>query len=440
MKAFVLACSLALSGCLAAATPAQGKLPRKPWFGAQMIPVEGGLRIGNLAPDGSAGLAGVKSGDVVKSIDGVAVTSGQQVVQMVGSKAAGTKLKTKVLRDGKEMDLEVTLATRPVDKGDNYTVEYDEVVSNGNLIRVLISKPMKETGKRPVLYLIQGIGYGSMEFPLSGPNAHAQLLKAYNDKGYVTVRVEKPGVGDSEGGPATSVDWEQELDAFRQALKLVKSKDYVDASKVFLFGHSMGGCHAPILASEDPVKGIAVYGTIVRSWQEYTIENTRRQALLGGMPAPEVDTAIRNLMAAQNLVITEGLDPAEAKTKHPEQAQAIDEFSPDGRTMSGMPLPYWRQVYKRNLADYWTKSNAHVFAIYGESDFLCAPYDHELIANIVNGVKPGTAKWTILKENDHLFNRYASQRESMQNWPQGQFNPAIIQTMLDWSEGVLAGK
>ena len=45
---------------------------------------------------------------------------------------------------------------------------------------------------------------------------------------------------------------------------------------MFIFGHSMGGVFGPILASEIPIRGIAVYGTVAKTWTEYCLENWRR--------------------------------------------------------------------------------------------------------------------------------------------------------------------
>ena len=62
----------------------------------------------------------------------------------------------------------------------------------------------------------------------------------------------------------------------------------IDQDKILIFGHSMGGCEGPIIATEFPVKGIAVYGTVTRTWHEYMLENLRRQAPLAGT-SPNID-------------------------------------------------------------------------------------------------------------------------------------------------------
>ncbi|ARU52248.1 hypothetical protein CBR64_13045 [Cellulosimicrobium cellulans] len=66
--------------------------------------------------DGSpAADAGIRSGDVVVEIDGHAVGGAESLTAFVRERAAGAKSTLTVVRDGKTLELDVTLATRPAD-------------------------------------------------------------------------------------------------------------------------------------------------------------------------------------------------------------------------------------------------------------------------------------------------------------------------------------
>lgn len=429
-----------------------GPLPRKGWFGAAFSPLTpeqrkannapetGGLLVGDVVPDGSA--AGtVQKGDVLLKIGEKTINAPGDIGATLNTMTTGQKFEVTVLRGGKEQRLTLTLRERPRDKGENYEVLYDHVVSHGHRLRTLVSKP-KAPGKRPVMFLIQGIGYSSMDFPLTSQGAYARVLKPFVDKGFVTVRVEKPGLGDSEGGPANTVDYERDLDGFRQALKAIRSYDFVDSDQIFIFGHSMGGCHGPILASETKVRGLAVYGTVTRTWAEYFLENSRRQSLLAGATYASVDTQIRPLLSVIHLLFNEGLEPAAAKTANPKLSAAIDAFTPDGKTMSGMPLPFWRQVVAYNFADYWMKVDTQVLSLWGETEFIASREDHPLIAEIVNSMRPGTARYTLVKESDHAFRKTTSMKHSFETWgrPGPEFNPEVVTVLMAWVDEVRAKK
>jgi pimeloyl-ACP methyl ester carboxylesterase len=49
----------------------------------------------------------------------------------------------------------------------------------------------------------------------------------------------------------------------------------VDSGNVFIFGHSMGGAFGPMIAVEDQVKGLVVYGVAARTWFEYILDTVR---------------------------------------------------------------------------------------------------------------------------------------------------------------------
>ncbi|QJW37654.1 S1C family serine protease [Cellulosimicrobium protaetiae] len=66
--------------------------------------------------DGSpAAEAGIRAGDVIVEIDGHAVGGAESLTAFVRERAAGAESTLTVVRDGKALDLDVTLATRPAD-------------------------------------------------------------------------------------------------------------------------------------------------------------------------------------------------------------------------------------------------------------------------------------------------------------------------------------
>jgi hypothetical protein len=113
---------------------------------------------------------------------------------------------------------------------------------------------------------------------------------------------------------------------------------------------------------------------------------------------------------------------------------------PDGKTYSGVGLPFFQQLAKKNLLEAYAKANTRVAAIYCENDFLSGGEDHALVADAVNKQKPGTGEYIRIPESDHGFSKTSSQLDSMQNWGRGgrPFNPAIIDVLGKWLERVFA--
>lgn len=76
-----------------------------------------GVYITEVAKGSSAEKAGMKEGDVIVAIDGTEVKSGSAVKVKVNSFHPGDKAKVKIIRDGKEKELEVTFQGSSIENG-----------------------------------------------------------------------------------------------------------------------------------------------------------------------------------------------------------------------------------------------------------------------------------------------------------------------------------
>lgn len=443
---------LALQVTPAAETDA---LPRRGALGLPLAPVPqelaaqlkldpgAGLLAQKPLPGLTADKAGVMQGDVVVALNGKPVGPAT-VAAIVRDLPAGKPLTISLMRDGKPLELQTTLLERLRDPGNaNYEVIYSHVVSNGKRMRTIITKP-RQPGKHPGFMFIQGFSPVSYDFTLEGSTGDVAtldgpLLFDFANSGFVTLRVEKPGVGDSEGGPFAELDYTTELDIYRQALRQLKETSGVDTENVFIFGHSMGGAFGPMIAVENPVRGLAVYGVAARTWFEYLLDTLRYQGLVAGDSFVNADEKVRQGARLMALVFLENRSVDDVKKSHPELAPLADALFPGGM-FNGKSLDFWRQLGQTNFADYWARCNAHVLAVRGASDFVTYDVDHKLIADIVNKAHPGWGKSVVLPNSDHLFHNFATEPESLRNFQKGKFNPAFAALMKDWIKEVMASK
>jgi serine protease Do len=75
------------------------------------LPDSDGALVGTVEPDSPAAKAGFKSGDVIRKIDGEAVTDSTDVTSHIGNMAPGTRTNIEVYRDGKAVSLATTIGT-----------------------------------------------------------------------------------------------------------------------------------------------------------------------------------------------------------------------------------------------------------------------------------------------------------------------------------------
>lgn len=425
-------------------------LIRKGAFGVQLSPISAdeakvaGIPAGTSAkvvavvPGQTAENLKVQPGDIVVSFGKEPFAGPPSVFKYIRANNSGTPVEAEVIRDGKRVKLSGTLIARPKMQSADLDVTYDQVLSNGKRIRVIITTP-KGKGPFPAVFLIGGIGAYSIDGDYE-KTAYGNILAPLAKK-YAVVRVDKPGQGDSEGPEYTDLLFDTESDAYLQALRLTKTLPQIDAKKIAIFGHSMGGSFAPIVASQEPVAGIASSATLCKSFLEYHVENSRRQSLLAGAGYAEVDEAMKGLSAVGHYIFNEGLSPKEVIEKYKKWESAVREMTPDLKTFSGVGIPFFQQLAKKNLPDYWAKSSGKVLSLWGENDFISTESDQIMLVDVVNKARPGTAEYVKLANSDHGFFQTSSFLDSMTKWgrPGNAFNPNVIPALESWLEKLFKG-
>jgi len=110
------------------------------------LPDTNGALIGTVEKGSPAEKAGLKSGDVIRKIDGVAMNDSTDVTSRIGNSAPGTKIAMEVWRDGKPVGVTATVGTFDDDK---IAKSDDEKVDKGKLgvaVRPLTPEEKKEVG------------------------------------------------------------------------------------------------------------------------------------------------------------------------------------------------------------------------------------------------------------------------------------------------------
>jgi uncharacterized protein len=470
---------------------ASSPLPRRGWLGAQVAPLSPdaraqiglpdtvGLDVLGAAEGSAAAKAGLRAGDVLLTIDGAGLAAPGQLNARLAGRKPGERFTLELLRppagdgtDGssgsagaspaqrapatahKRISKTIALSEVPRESSPHYDVEYGSVATTAGRLRTIVTKP-KTRGPHPALYIIQGIGVFTVERLPNAAISYAPIIEDFATRGFVTLRVDKPGCGDSEGGPLKDVDFEAQLDGFRQALAMLRADPDVDPARILIFGHSMGGCWGPILAAEiardgsaedeapmsdgPPILGVATYGTAVKTWFEYTLENNRRQLALAGVTPAGLDSALRYEAAGNHFLLNEGLSPEAIAAAHPDLAAWVDSTFVERKYTSGLHYTFIQQLSKRNLAAEWGAHTGHSLAIWGSSDFITSRDDHALISEIANARREGLGELVVLDGVDHGFYEAATPAQSLGEWgkPGRPQSPRIAETLRAWSERVL---
>jgi pimeloyl-ACP methyl ester carboxylesterase len=430
--------------CLSTFAIAKDPLPRRPQLGAQLQPIaeddslrlawkfEGGLRLGAITPKTSAEEGGLKTDDILLKLNGLPITDVQELIESLKTIGSNKSVKFDLLREGKALTKSVKLKSYPKETPpDDIEVIHDAVKIDGFLRRVVFTKP-KQEGKFPLFVMMGGLGCYSMDPPGPGFKPYMEILHAANRAGFVTLRVEFTGMGDSEGPPCSEQGFFDECHGFTEALKQMHNFAFVDTSRVILFGHSMGGLVAPTVAKEFPVDGIIGFATGGIDWVEYELTNTRRQMELGGTAYDSIETAIKNKSKAMYEFVWEGRSTQELMAEKPEYSDLLQYPVAD---------KFIRDLCIMNSAAEWKDVTAKVLFLYPNSDFITSADDHQYATNVVNFYHPGNAEYQEIEDMDHYLLRVPDQEAAFQNviegLPNKEFNSDILPVITDWCKQVL---
>lgn len=391
----------------------------------QMKPDESGVLVQNVIDGGSARFGGIRPGDIVTRVNTHKIADVNDFVQTARSLHSGDTVSINLLRGAENRMISITVKPRPYESAPDVDTRYKAVAVDGSLRRVILTIP-RDNARHPAVLYINGIGcYSQESADLQSPDA--KLLYGLTRSGFVTMRVEKSGIGDSEGPACASpvVDLKAEQRAYIAGLQALKQYSFVDPENVFIVAISIGGVHAPIVAQQVPVKGIIVINTVIKPFLEYLIDTRRRQNLLRHIPFDEMEQRLKLNEQCNHRLLIERQTPDE-----------IYKNSPECRDFITYPAPYtyMQQWADLNLAEEWKKVTAPVLIVYGTSDFVSTIADDPYLADVINSFHPGNATLKAIANMEHGMTKAPSMEASAnrQSGSTFEFEPAVLDAIKTW--------
>ena len=322
----------------------------------------------------------------------------------------------------------VAQQARPREHFQNAEIQYDWVGnSRGDKLRTFITRPKNASGKVPVLFFVGWLSCDSVEYAQGETDGFgALMLRLIDQSGYATVRTEKPGVGESQGTPCEKSDFQGELEGYQAAFDAMGKYEFLDSDRVIVIGLSNGGGFGPLVPRRHPVRGFIAAGSWGRTWYEHMIENERVRLTSEGKSAAEVNDAIKAFSQFYDLYLIQRQTPGEVLRQHP-QWKGLWYDSADGQY--GRPAAFYQQLQALNLGEVWQNVEAPVLVIRGSKDTIMSRADSSAIAETVNCVHPGKARYVEVEGMTHGFS------------VDRKFDADVVTTILNWAkEQLAAGK
>ena len=135
-------------------------------------------------------------------------------------------------------------------------------VDDGSRLQAIITLPAEQSPPLHPLLFTQWVSCGPLEYR-AGSNSRELLAALARDSGLALVRVERTALQDS--GPACEdLDYDTELDHYVQAFTRLLDDERIDASRVYIYGSSLGATTAPLVAVELQDAGVEIAGIMVQ--------------------------------------------------------------------------------------------------------------------------------------------------------------------------------
>jgi len=315
--------------------------------------------------------------------------------------------------------------SQPREHFENADVLYDWASNTrGDQLRTFVTRPKKLHGKVPVLFFVGWLSCDSVEYPQGETDGFgAMLLRLIDQSGYATVRVDKPGIGESQGTPCSKADFQGELEGYQSAFDSMSKYDFIDLDRIFVMGLSNGGGFAPLVSRQHRVRGFIAAGSWGRTWYEHMLENERLRLANAGKTPAEVNDAVKVFSQFYDLYLIQGQTPGEIIGRHPQWKDYWYD-SPEGQY--GRPAAFYQQLQALNLGEVWQKVDSPVLVLRGTNDTIMSRTDSAAIAETVNRVHPGKARYLEPDGMSHDF------------MVGNKFYGELVSTILDWMKKQLA--
>lgn len=331
----------------------------------------------------------LRVGDSLAAIDGAPIGSLDVLAEALRRAASREHVRVGVTRDGASIELVVPVVPMPAERVDGATVRYGQLHWRGHRVRTIEVAP--DAAIATVLFL-QGIYCQSIDLALSPDAPLARLVRELAARGVATLRVERPGTGDSEGPPCGELDLHGEIELYAAAL------DALGAPPI-LFGHSLGGAIAPMLAHRS--LGVVAYGAPGEPWARTMRDGIERQLRLRGADEARIAAALARFDA----------DPwAEGHGRSPALHRQLDAL---------------------DFADLWSRVRVPVLVIVGEHDWVTGERAQLAIAEHARN-----ARVLRLSGLDHSFTTHASLEASLREHGRGAFDVRVAEATAAFARAI----
>jgi dienelactone hydrolase len=285
-------------------------------------------------------------------------------------------------------------------------IEYGALAVEGGIrLRTILTRP-EGVERPPVILFVQWLSCDTVEIRPDRDNGWLQMMRGVvRESGWAVMRTDKRGVGDSEGGPCSALDYETELADHQAALAALTERDDVDTQRIVVFGASMGSRMASQVAAGAPgIVGVLGWGGGSKTWFERMLAFSRNAMEVGGSDPAGIATRMKQHQAFYTQYLLEGLNPPAIIEADPAMSEVwSDIIGTSADAHYGRAFAFHQQAQQADWTAAWGQIDVPVLVVMGEYDWFENRAGHETVARIVSQRRMGLGRFEFIPQMDHHF-------------------------------------
>ncbi|PEX84470.1 alpha/beta hydrolase family protein [Bacillus cereus] len=307
--------------------------------------------------------------------------------------------------------------------------EYEVAINSEVTLQGTITKP-KTDGKYAAVVIIAGSGEIDRDgtiVPLKlESNIYKDLAHVIAQRGVVTLRFDKRGVGKSEGEFLKTGMWDLVSD-IEATIMYLKEQPFVDPENIILVGHSEGCMLATVVNARTSVNGLILLTGAAESLEEAT----KRQREIIYKELKEQKGIKGKLMRLLNV---EKRGEKQAKKAIEKMINSKKDIVKIG--FKPMNAKWLREHFQHDIYKDLMKVTCPVLAIAGDKDFQANPEKAKRIGDYVKG----DSEVHVIKNMDHTLKYFEGDFKALEFkkiYAEGAakpLHPKLEEIIVNWME------
>ena len=271
--------------------------------------------------------------------------------------------------------------------------------------------------RHPVVVLVGGAGPVDRDETVADIPIFGQLAAALADRGFMVLRYDKRGVGQS-GGRVETVTLQDYADDAIAIVKWLARRDDVDPRRIAALGYGEGGAAALLAAArEKKIASLVLVATTGGSGADLVLEQQRHQLDLMKTPDAERQAKIDLQQRVQAAVLT---------------AKGWEGIPEDVRKQAD--TPWFRSLLQYDPAKAMPRVSQPILILQGDLDTQVPPHHAEQLAELARKRKkaPPVEAVHLPGVNHLLVKATTGETDEYPKLTDRQIAPDVATTIADW--------